>query len=505
MKHIKKLILLVFILSAIIITKTIFVPLELEYKQKISSSSGTMAYTSHDPFYIDENGDFGPSGYNFTGDGSKSSPWKIMDFDITNATNTLIYIQDTTDYFIISDNLLDGINGSNDGIVLSNVVNGTISNNTIKNSKFGISVSDSEHIVISGNSVFNNHEDGVALYNSNNSLLFENIIHNNGVNPGGNGVYLDPSNHNIIFNNTIFNNSKNGIVLNNSEYNTISNNNVFNNHQDGVALYNSTNSLLFENIIHTNGVNPGGNGVYLDPSNYNLVLNNTIFDNDESGIFVNESEYNTFVDNNVFYNHEDGVYLHDSSFNVISNNLIHHNGLNPGGNGVYLDPSNYNTINNNDIYNNTLSGVNISSNSENNQIKQNNFLFNGPHPEDKDFSQAYDKGSFNLFDFNYWNDHNNTSTIVEGIADNAYSINGTAGNKDEHPKATPFTPTLPTTYCIIITTTTTFSTTIPSVTTTTTTETTTEPGTAPGWTIIVLLFSIITILFLRRLKRIPKR
>ncbi|MFX0114042.1 MAG: hypothetical protein ACFFB3_05810, partial [Candidatus Hodarchaeota archaeon] len=80
--------------------------------------------TAHQPIFIDENADFARLG--FPGDGTQKNPYRIENYIFLDSSATLIYIQDTTAYFIIQNNLLDGITGSYNGIYLSNVTHGTI-------------------------------------------------------------------------------------------------------------------------------------------------------------------------------------------------------------------------------------------------------------------------------------------------------------------------------------------------------------------------------------------
>ncbi|MFX1545668.1 MAG: nitrous oxide reductase family maturation protein NosD [Promethearchaeota archaeon] len=498
MKHRKILILLVFSLSLLSFGyRQNMASIDFESREKISLNK-SLQYVSQSPIYISHNDNF--STYAISGDGGKNNPWMITGYNITSNTNILIHIQDTTDYFDISGNLLDGIDRTYDGIALSNVVNGSISNNTIRNSYYGIFLNNSVYNIISNNSVYYNHEDGLYLHDSSNNAIIHNLIHNNGQNPGGSGIFLDPSNHNLIINNTIFNNSKHGILLNRSDYNIISSNNVSHNHEHGMFLYYSNYSILSWNQVHSNGENPGGSGIFLDPSNHNTIFNNVIFNNNKTGITLNASEYNIVSSNNVSYNHEDGLFLKDSSFNAISNNLIHNNGVNPGGSGIFLDPSHYNTIDHNSIFSNGLAAVNISTSSGSNQIVLNNFINNGPGGGE---SQAYDDGLDNSFQFNYWNDHTNTDNNQDGIADTAYNINGTANNKDEYPKVNQFVHPTPSPYFITYTTTVTvpFGETETSTTKSTESVSTSSEEPIEGWPLALVLFSIITLLFLRKFKQ----
>lgn len=106
-----------------------------------------------DSLLIENNQDFKDLG--FRGSGTESDPYMIEDlyfaFDTGNAD--IIEIRDTTAYFVIRNCELYGTGGYFSGIRLHNVTTGEISNNIINNCRYGVSVSQSSDITISGNSV----------------------------------------------------------------------------------------------------------------------------------------------------------------------------------------------------------------------------------------------------------------------------------------------------------------------------------------------------------------
>ena len=98
----------------------------------------------------------------------------------------------------------------------------------------------------------------------------------------------------------------------------------------------------------------------------------------------------SLIDDVEIFNCLYGIYLNDSKWNKIRNCYIHDNG-----HGIYLYNSSYNTIERNIIENNMLvdTGTHIKSGSYN-EIHENCFINNYP--------QAYDDGSNNNWDRNYW-------------------------------------------------------------------------------------------------------
>ncbi|MFQ5980941.1 MAG: right-handed parallel beta-helix repeat-containing protein [Candidatus Heimdallarchaeota archaeon] len=460
------------------------------------SSIGFSINATGAPIYIDENSDFAALG--FSGAGTPKDPYVIANYNITDSTATLIHIQDTTDYFIIYNNWLDGINGSYTGIYLQNVTHGAIDNNTIRHGSYGVFIASSTLINVTSNDISQNLKNGLFLQNSNWTIITDNFVYDNGNNTSGgglrllagdigHGIYLDPSNYNTVANNTVYNNQINGIFLYDSANVTVANNTVYENDANGIFLQLSDNNTIVDNTIYDNGNNTSGgglrlfagdigHGIYLDPSNYNTVANNTVYNNQINGIFLYDTNNVLIANNSVHHNGAHGVYLEDSDDNTLSNNTIHNNGQGAGinaslvrrtssllagdiGHGIYLDPSNNNTLIANLVYNNTgygillqgssgnnvtenvialnqLYGLDITESANNNDATENDFYGNNPGGT----SQANDNGSNNRFAGNYWDDHNNTDGNGDGVADNPYDIDGGANNQDATPNATPNQP-----------------------------------------------------------------
>lgn len=150
-----------------------FIPQE----EKIQTFS-SLAFTGVGPIYIDDNSDFSSLG--FAGDGSAGNPYIIEDFNITDASATLIHIQDTTAHFIIRQNLLNGQNNdSNRGIFLSKVFNGIIWNNTIQHAQVGIYLSESDNNTVTDNRVTNSSRHGIRLLSSSQNVVVNNTAYNN--------------------------------------------------------------------------------------------------------------------------------------------------------------------------------------------------------------------------------------------------------------------------------------------------------------------------------------
>ncbi len=121
--------------------------------------------------------------------------------------------------------------------------------------------------------IYQNSEEGVELYDSNNVTILLNNISNNDIQ----GLRIRQSKNNIIYLNTITENKDDGIALNlNSENNEVNNNYIANNLDDGIQIYGS---------------------------NYNLIVRNNIIENNETGIQISENSFfNKLYHNNIINN-----------------------------------------------------------------------------------------------------------------------------------------------------------------------------------------------------------
>ena len=377
--------------------KPISIPKEPSSIQKISSVSGVMSYTTHGPINISSNADFGRLGYNFTGDGTYGDPYLIKGYQITNNSHILIHIENTTKYFKIDTNLLNGITNSYDAIFLKNVTHGIIFNNTIYNSwraiyleesfnntieknilaanvngvrlgysynntisintiynssYSGIYVLNSNNNVIINNTVYSNTWDGIALFESNNSIITLNEVYDNGFD----GIWLQYSLDNHITDNHAYHNFLNGIKILNSSYNTLFNNSAYNNSNSGIELDSSNNNGLYSNTAYSNSY--AGIKLILS-SNYNELYNNTVQDNDEWGFDLYKSSHNIITKNDMYNNNWAGIVISSSSTNdTVKTNLIHNNGYY----GIFINfysgpaPTNHKILSNH-IYSNIWYGV----------------------------------------------------------------------------------------------------------------------------------------------------
>ncbi|MFX0184792.1 MAG: NosD domain-containing protein, partial [Candidatus Hodarchaeota archaeon] len=140
-------------------------------------------------------------------------------------------------------------------------------------------------------------------------------------------------------------------------------------------------------------------------------------------------DHNTITNNNIIGNAGDGYYSVGSDNNEINSNEVKNNGEN----GILLENSDFTSISNNLLFGNYRYGTKIDSMSSENGIFNNDFIRNNIQGT----SQGYDDGSNNEFTLNFFDDHDNTDEDGDGVADNPYSIDGSANNSDSTPSSTP--------------------------------------------------------------------
>jgi parallel beta-helix repeat protein len=279
-------------------------------------------YDPHGRILVTSNDTFTTEG--FSGSGTIEDPYKLEWKNITSSSGNLIEIRNTTAYFIICNNLLNGLNQGG-GILLSNVTHGIIENNSAHNifQIASISVEYSSNNTISDNTVFNCHL-GIAIMNSNKIIISDNNVYDCQA-----GIEIGGSNSTTIDNNTF---SEGGIGIWSSTNNTISNNTVSNIDGSGIGLDGSTNHTISNNIVHNcyQGINPFGHGINLGDSNHNNISNNVIYNCQVYGIAIGGfkplTNYNTITNNDLSGNCQDEDYYgepqanDDGSDNIFVNN-----------------------------------------------------------------------------------------------------------------------------------------------------------------------------------------
>ncbi len=295
-------------------------------------------------------------------------------------------------------------------------------NNNLTANAYCVIAESSSNIIISGNNITDNGNEGVRLHHCSSSNVTDNNIANN----KGYGI--------ILYKSTTIN-----ILMNNMTGNT-----------QGIEVLVSTNVNFFSNYITESGIAIR----LLSPSNINFFVNisgNSIIDN-QVGIDL-ESASNVSVSRNNVVENACGISLYSSDANLSANNItentcaialyrsfgagIINNNLEDNRNcGICLYDSLNNMICGNNIARN-IYGVSI-RNSFNNSIYNNNFIDNAQHVSSDAtlnfFDNGYPSGG------NFWSGYVDVDlsngpyqniTGGDGIWDHPYIID--AGSTDRFP------------------------------------------------------------------------
>ncbi len=298
----------------------------------------------HEPIYIDDNADFATLG--FSGAGTQGDPYVISHYYFASTSAlVLISITDTTAFFTIENNIINGLGSNAVCISLYNVINGQIKDNLVcNNTNVGIGLAFGSNY----NSISNNTIHDLSTVDSGISLVFScnnNALFNNTVYYCATGVYVSTnSNNNNLTDNTIYNCTSTGISMgSNSNFNTLTGNTIYYSDFAGFSLFSHNNTLTGNTIF-----NCPLYGIYLDDSHNNTLTGNTIFNCSMRGILLEDgSKYNTLTGNTAFNCTNDGIRLEDSADNnTLSGNTIHDCGT-----GIFIDSAHNNTISDNLIYN----------------------------------------------------------------------------------------------------------------------------------------------------------
>jgi parallel beta-helix repeat protein len=439
----------------------------------------TQDYVAHNPIIIKNNSDFEAQAQieGWTGDGSQASPYIIQGYDLSNSTN-VIEISDTDVYFTITGNSLKGVSISvwpDNGISLWKVKNGNITQNTIQNFKFGISLYESHNTTIAANTINKNIVSAMWLRYSDNNTIKSNIVTDNSEGYGKTyrgaqvcGMVLFYSDYNIVFDNTIQDNHWDGLFLPRSSNNIITNNTISGHTSSGINMIEGNNQELIyttcsNNIISHNSIylNTWGIGLRGDG---NVISDNSIYQNG-IGIFLGLDNYKPTKT-------DDTTYTIAATNTELSDNVINNNSV-----GVLLENSQEAEVIDNSIYFNSEYGVSLNSPSSSNSIANNDFVANNLDEDtNTQKDQAVDNGSSNSFLSNYWYEWTSPDSDGDGIVDNPYSIAGETETTDPSPLALPNNANTPQ-------------------------DITAPPSkSSPGWTIAISIICIILITNFRRRK-----
>src|SRR5881409_1055264 len=147
------------------------------------------AYQPHSPITIIGNKDFTSANGVTGGTGTPSDPYIIQGWDI-NASgigccnaygNAGIDIQQTNASFIVRNVYVHQGLPVDEGISLRLVSNGLVENTVTSKDYFGIVVSSSTNVTVTGNTVSSNNPYGIFLFSANSTIVSNNNVHDSSV------------------------------------------------------------------------------------------------------------------------------------------------------------------------------------------------------------------------------------------------------------------------------------------------------------------------------------
>jgi parallel beta-helix repeat protein len=245
------------------------------------------------------------------------------------------------------------------GILMTNSINGTVENNLLLTNKYGMRIETSSDAKVIGNEMRDNNygllmvssegsllrsnlaEDndyGIKLNDSENNTLIDNLMKGNIYNFGAEG-YNDISPGNLvdekpilylvgIKNKTIDSSVDVGTVYCLECENVTIRSLNLNNNFYGISLLNSTGSIIEKNDLKNVVI-----GIALIDSYGNLVSENQIVGSKADGLKLIDSDRNRLESNNVD-NYGRGLFALRSGFNEINRNRLQNGSI-----GIYLDSS----------------------------------------------------------------------------------------------------------------------------------------------------------------------
>lgn len=375
-------------------------------------TSDSRIITKDLPFNINNNGDF--VAYASTGDGSPGTPYIIENYfiNLTSINDDGIEIINTDAYFILQNCTIINSPVNQYGIMLSNVRNGIIRNNTLKFDNQGIYISASRHNIFENNVAINSTNRGFSITGTsyNNTFIHNtainttnfgfflatycynnSFIENTAIDTQGSGFYISSCNNNTYIKNTVVRNKNYGFFISSSNYsrfegnnisignswaisltgsknNTLENNFICNNKYYGILVSNALNNSFLHNTVDNNPM-----GIRLSQfSRSNIIAHNSFSNCDNNGIYFFGNSSNNLIDNNTVNNNDQGIYFLDAC----ANNVITRNTANNNTYGIYLDDFPLdNEISYNTVYNSSIYGIFLKDGASGNQITHNYVYF----------------------------------------------------------------------------------------------------------------------------------
>jgi filamentous hemagglutinin family protein len=271
--------------------------------------------------------------------------------DITDANNGIV--ASSVSSLVIADNDIDGRTysgrGSGDGIRVTDSdwarIGGVNDGNTVRDFYGnGISLIDSDHVLIGNNTVYNISGNGIFVdpsdyveiaFNDVHDIgadgvhvddgAYGNVHHNTVQNVGGDGVDVNDNYDADIHHNTVYNTGDNGIEVSGSLGADIYGNDIDEVDGDGIHVSSSDWADIYDNEINTHrgGANTESDGIEVENSDHVDIWHNTIDDTDHVGIDLHGTDH-VWVYDNLITDAHTGIRLNDSDIDgaVVDDNTV---------------------------------------------------------------------------------------------------------------------------------------------------------------------------------------
>jgi len=352
-------------------------------EDQIETKSETLlaqTYTDHDPVIIDGNDDLLDQAVieTWPGDGTENDPVNISGYRITDINSECIKISNVDLYWIVTGCMLEGGAIDGTGILISNVTNGEISNNIIRDRDIAISgVNGVFNCRITGNQMYDNAQNAIKVLNG----MADMVISGNVIGPnGGNQFWITGGFNDSIISGNIIEGGQNGIRVNACLRSSITGNIITATILEAIMLPLATEATVTGNIVES----PWTNGISLSGLNH-----------------------------------------------VIDSNIVN----NCSGYGIYLASGDFASICGNIVSNCADYGLRLSASTANSTVEENVFIDNN-----NEECQVIDDGDDNEFCYNHFNDWVSPDVDSDNIVDIPYSLDGETQNSDPYPLVDPDGP-----------------------------------------------------------------
>src|SRR3989304_656645 len=215
----------------------------------VAVPSPASALTPHAPIVINGNAEFTGANGVTGGSGTPSDPFILEGWEIDGSANSGIEVYNTDAHFVIRDVYVHS--SLIDAIFFFSVRNGRVENATVASSNISFNTLDavvldwSSNITVEGNAMWNNGDWGVFTYESDDLVIRNNTISNN----GWAGIELSLGSDRILIQgNEVANNTVGGLILDTASNVTVIDNG-FPDNDFNVDLTNSSDVLIRNNTV----------------------------------------------------------------------------------------------------------------------------------------------------------------------------------------------------------------------------------------------------------------